>query len=172
MAGFVKIDEDDLQFGDVISFELATILKNNIDLLSIAVPVGEVVPIMTGIPGVPTPDSNIWQECNGSEITNENSPLRTIGATQRFTPDLRNRYIKVPQIFGESGVDAGFNDNFIFRHDHAGVTGGFTAPEDGDSSSNQFRTASNHAHTIDYSFDFAFNVEPPFFTVRWFMRIQ
>ena len=172
MAGYEKIDEDDLEFGDIVSYELATIIKDNIDLLSLAVPTGEVVPIMVGIPGVPTPDANIWQECNGSEIINENSPLRTIGGVQRFTPDLRERYIKVPQIFGQSGDEGGLNDSYIFRHNHAGVTGGFVAPEDGDPSGSQFMTAINHAHTIDYSFDFATNVEPPHFTVKWFMRIQ
>lgn len=169
---FEKIDSDDLQYGDVISFEVASLLKSNIDSLSLVVPVGEVIPIMVGIPGVPTPDPNIWQECNGSEIINENSPLRTIGDQQRFTPDMRDRYVKVPQIFGQSGQAGGLNDSYIFRHNHAGRTGGFVAPQDGDPSGSQFRTKTVHDHTIDYSFDFPMNVEPPFFTVKWFMRIQ
>ena len=169
---FEKLDSDDFQFADVVSFERATDLKENIDSLSLVVPVGEVVAIMTGIPGVPTPDPNIWQECDGSEITNENSPLRTIGADQRFTPDMRERYIKVPAVFGNSGVAGGLNDSFIFRHNHAGVTGAHIAPEDGDPSNDQDMAAPSHAHSISYSFDFQMNIEPPFFTVRFFMRIQ
>lgn len=169
---FNKLDSDDFQYGDVISFERSTDLKENIDLLSIAVPIGEIVPIMVGIPGVPTPDSNIWQECNGAEIINQNSPLRSIGDQQKFVPDMRNRYIKVPQIFGQSGLAGGINESYIFRHNHGGITGAHNAPEDGDSSNDQFRTTTRHTHTIAYSFDFAMNVEPPFITVRFFMRIQ
>ena len=172
MAGFEKINTDDLEYGDIVSFEVSSQLKDNIDLLSLVVPVGEITPIMVGITGVPTPDSNIWQECNGSEIVNENSPLRTIGNEQNFTPDLRERYIKVPIIFGQSGQIGGLNNTFIFRHNHAGVTGAHEAPEDGDPSNDQRMAEPFHTHTIQFDFNFSINIEPPFFTVKWFMRIQ
>ena len=172
MAGFNKIDSDDLKFGNIISYEVATELKENIDLFSLLVPVGEVIPILVDIPGVPTPDSNIFQECNGSEITNENSPLRTVGAIQKFTPDMRDRYIKVPQVFGQSGNLGGLNNSYIFRHNHGGATGSHIAPEDGDASNQQQSTKPDHAHLVSYSFDFQTNVEPPFYTLKWFMRIQ
>lgn len=172
MANFTKIDADDLKFGDVVSYEVGTALKENIDLLSLVVPVGEVVPIMVGMPGIPTPDSNMWQECDGSEITNENSPLRTVGDQVHNVPDLREKYIQVPQIFGESGQVGGYNDNYIFRHNHAGVTAAHLAPQDADASNSQHRVDTLHSHTIDWAFDYAYNVEPPFYTMKWFMRIQ
>jgi len=172
MGGFNKIDNSDLSFGDVVSYEVATDFKENIDLLTLMVPVGEIFPIMVGIVGVAYPDSNIFQECNGSEIVNANSPLRSIGGQKRYTPNMIDRYIKVPTAFGESGNVGGFNNSWIFRHNHAGLTGTVTSPEDGDASSSQDMTAMSHNHTISYDFDHAVNVEPPFMTVKYFMRIQ
>lgn len=167
-----KINDDDLQFGDIISNEVKTSLKNTIDFLSAMVAIGEIAPIMTNIPGVPTPDPNIWQECNGSEITNENSPLRTVGATINTTPDMREHYIKVPLIFGTSGVPGGENDTYLFRHDHGGLSGGHVAPDDVDSGNDLDEAVGTHYHTISYDFNFLVNVEPPFYTVKFFMRIQ
>jgi hypothetical protein len=172
MADLEKIDSDDLKFGEIISEEISTLLKNNIDLLTHIVPIGEMTPIMTNIPGVENPDPNIWQECDGSEITNINSPLRSIGDQKRYTPNMTDRYLKIPNIFGQSGQEGGLNDTYIFRHNHGGYTGYFTAPEDGDSSSGQYMTKKSHRHTINYSFNYAINVEPPFYTVKWYMRIQ
>ena len=173
MAVPEKIDDDDLEFGDVVSNEIKLSLKNTIDYLSAIVAIGEIAPIMTNIPGVPTPDPNIWQECNGSEITNENSPLRTVGDTINTTPDMREHYIKVPLIFGTSGVPGGENDTFLFRHDHAGRTGEHINPDDDvDSGDDDDEAVGSHSHTIAFDFDFQVNVEPPFFTVKFFMRIQ
>jgi hypothetical protein len=172
MANLTKIDLDDLKFGKVISFDIAAILKNNVDLLSLIVPIGEVVPIMVGIPGVPTPDSNIWQLCDGSEITNENSPLRSIGAEIRYAPDLRDNFIKVPQSFGNCGEVGGLSYTYIFRHNHAGVTGYYNSPTDVDPANDARQCSASHNHTIDYSFDYAMDVRPPFYVVKFFMRIQ
>ena len=172
MSGFTKIDIDKTTFGKVVSYEVATQFRDNIELLQKCFPLGEIVPILVGIPNVPIPDANVWQECNGSEILNPNSPLRSMGALNNYTPDLRERFIKVPQLFGESGILGGLNNNYIFRHNHAGVTGGAATPEKARSGSDAAMAARDHTHTIDYSFDYAVNVEPPFFTVKWFMRIQ
>ena len=168
-----KIDDNNVDFGSIVSFELKEQLKEGIDFMDLVIPVGEIVSILTGIPGVPDPDPNVWQECNGSEIVNPGSPLRSIGGQQYFTPDMTNRYIKVPEIFGQSGQPGGFNSTFFFRHRHAGVTGVHNTPEDVDHSSVAREAAFSHAHPINYSFDGApVNIEPPYYTVKWFMRIQ
>ena len=167
-----KIDDDLVsEFGDVVSNELLTELKTNMDFMSSFCPVGAVAPILFGLPGVPTPDPNIWQECNGSEITNPNSPLRSQGSSVRRTPDLRDRYVRMPNTFGLSGNTGGFNSTLIFRHNHGGRTntvgtggairGGYNK-----------RHARSHSHAINTSFPNAINVEPPYYTVKFYMRIQ
>jgi len=168
----IQIDDDRAEFGIIASQELAGELSQNISAMDLLIPLGEVVPIATGIAGVPTPDPNVWQECNGSEITNPNSPLRSIGGTQRFTPDMVDRYIKVPTIFGESGLTGGENETDDLEHDHEGVTGDFTSAEDVDQSSALQESAFVHNHTISTELSGPINIEPPFVTVKFFMRIQ
>lgn len=167
-----KIDSDDVKFGKVISEEVSAQLKDSIDLLSASIPIGEICPIMTNIPGVDNPNPDIWQECVGDEITNPNSPLRSIGGIQRFTPDMRERYLKVPAVAGNAGVPFGLNDNYIFRHNHGGFTGTHTSPSDVEKGGNRSSSDLHHNHVVNYSFDYPVNVEPPFYTLKWFMRIQ
>lgn len=167
-----KIDEDLLaEFGDVVASEMLDELRKNMDFMSSFCPVGAVVPILTGFPGVPAPDSNIFQECDGSEITNPNSPLRSQGSSTRFVPDMRNRYIRMPKLFGLSGNAGGENATLKFKHNHGGRTntvgvggairGGYNK-----------RHARSHSHAIKTSFPNPVNVEPPYYTVRFYMRIQ
>lgn len=168
-----KIDNDRGDFGTIGSFQAAEEFRAGLDFLSLVIPVGEVVAIIVGIPGVPTPDPNIFQECDGSEIVNPGSPLRSIGDDFRFVPDMRDRYAKIPQIFGQSGQAGGKNNLNILRHDHGGITGDYVTPEGADVSNETREPAFRHRHEIDYSFDDGpINVEPPYYTLKWFMRIQ
>lgn len=174
MANSQKIDTDDIaDFSDVVSQELATQLKLNIDFLQSVCAIGQVAPIMTGIPGVPTPDPNYWQLCDGSEIINENSPLRTKGASQHFTPNMVDRFIMMVKPGGQaSGTPGGENATYAFQHNHGGYTGSVGSNSDVDHSHNTREAAFSHNHTINYSFNYPVNCEPPFYTVKYYMRIQ
>lgn len=166
-----KIDSNSKQnFGDLVSQELATALKRNADFLLACSPVGTIAPILVGFPGVPTPDPNVWQECDGSEITNEHSPLRS-QHEKRFTPNMIERYLRVPAIFGQSGQVGGENATLQFKHNHGGrtnVVGIGGAIKSGYDS----RTARPHSHGIKESFFHPVNVEPPYYTVKFYIRIQ
>jgi len=166
-----QIDDDKALFGIISSQELATELAANITLMDLLIPIGEIVPILVGLAGVPTPDPNVFQECNGSEITNPNSPLRTIGGSQKFTPNMLNRYLKVPTVFGQSGEVGGVNIATVFDHDHLGVTGTFTSPEGVDQDNDLQESAFVHAHLISSSLG-SVAVDPPFVGVKFYMRIQ
>ena len=168
-----KINSDRGDFGKIGSFQLAEEFKDGLDFLDLFIPVGEIVPILTDIPNVPAPDPNIFQECDGSEITNPGSSLRSVGDDFRFVPDLRERYVKIPQIFGQSGQSGGVNNLNFLRHRHAGVTGNFRAGEGTDNSNKRPDPAPIHNHNIEFSFDDGpVNIEPPYYTLKWFMRIQ
>lgn len=167
-----KIDENLFaEFGDVLAHELATLFRENIDFMSAFCPIGAVAPIMVGLPGVPVPDPNIWQECDGSEITNQNSPLRSQGNSLRFTPNMINRYIRVPTNFGLTGTLGGENATLKFKHNHGGQTNKVTTGGAIRSGHNK-RHASAHRHGIKTSFENPVNVEPPYYTVKFYMRIQ
>lgn len=167
-----KIDTDlQSNFGDLVSYELTELLKLNIDFMQAFCPVGGVAAIMVGIPGVPLPNPEFWQECDGSEITNPNSPLRTQGPIINTTPNLIEKYIRMPISFGQAGVSGGFNSTSLFRHNHGGRTGDADPGNDIDDGSS-IQDAVSHTHTIDYAFPNPVNVEPPYYTVKFYMRIQ
>jgi len=166
------INDQITEYAKILSQELATTIHYNSLLLNTIIPIGSVIPIMTNIPGVPAPDLNIFQECDGSEITNENSPLRSIGGENRYVPNLIEHYLRVPSTFGLSGQNGGVNDSTLFAHNHGGVTGYQENDEDGDPSGDEFMAARRHRHGINSDLVNPLNVEPPYFTVRFFMRIQ
>jgi hypothetical protein len=167
-----KIDDDLIsKFGDIVATELMQSFKDNIDFMSSFCPIGEVIPILVGMPGVPDPDPNIFQECDGSEITNENSPLRSQGGSPRFTPNMIGRYIRVPVNFGLSGNSGGYNTTLQFKHSHGGRTDTVGTGGAIRSGFNK-RHARSHSHEIKESFTTPVNVEPRFYTVKFYMRIQ
>jgi hypothetical protein len=160
-------------FGDVISVELAEAMRKNLDFLRAVCAIGEVAPIMVNIPGVPLPNPNYFQECNGSEITNENSPLRSLGLTQYFTPDMRDRYIYITKIGGQNaGTQGGANTTYDFKHNHGGYTGSVGTNHSSRHSNESREAAFTHNHTIAFSHADPINMEPPFYTVKFYMRIQ
>lgn len=167
-----KIDEDLLsQFGDIVATDLKALLKKNLDFMFNACPVGAIAPILVGLPGVPLPDENIWQECVGSEINNPNSPLRSQGDSLRFTPNMIDRYVRVPINFGLAGNPGGLNATLAFKHNHGGRTN--TVGVGGDvGSGHDKRHTRSHSHKNNYSFSTPVNIEPPFYTVKFYMRIQ
>lgn len=164
------IGKDWTKYAKIFSQELATAIYNNNVWLNALIPVGMVIPIMTNIPGVASPDPNIWQECDGAEITNENSPLRSFGGVQYFTPNLIDKYIRVPTSFGFAGLDGGVNA-YDFTHNHGGYTNLHEHPEGMDHSNSANRAKIYHNHTMESDLGLI-NMEPPFFTVRFFMRIN
>lgn len=174
MSNSSKIDLDNVaNFSDVVSYNLAGSMKLNIDFLQGVCAVGMIAPILTGLPGVPEPDSNIWQLCDGSEITNENSPLRSLGANLHYTPNMIDRFVMMVKPGGQSsGTLGGENNTFALRHNHGGYTGSVGTNGNGRHSHSQREAAFSHNHTIAQDFIFAVNFEPPYYTVKFYMRIQ
>ena len=169
-----KIDTDLISnFGDIVSIELAESLRVNIDFLQNVCAIGQIAPIMVDLPGVPDPDINYWQECNGSEITNENSPLRSLGENRHYTPDMRERFIMmVKPNSQDAGSLAGENNTYAFKHHHGGYTGSVGSNSDSDHSHSAREAAFSHNHTIAFDFNYPVNVEPPFYTVKFSMSLQ
>lgn len=89
---FTKTHKEEVFYENSINEEtIKKIIYNNNWLLDL-VPIGSIVYIQTNQIGGGTPDPNVWQFCDGSEIVNPNSPIRSIGLNQRFTPDMRSRF--------------------------------------------------------------------------------
>ena len=169
-----RIDSEKISsFGDIFSTELAQVIDKDFDFLQLVCAVGEIAPIMVGLPGILIPNPNIWQECNGSEITNENSPLRSMGSEKRYTPNLVERYLMITPSGGQvAGTYGGENDTWYFKHNHGGTTTTYNPPGDVDEGGNAWGGRS-HAHGVNFDFQSSkVNVEPPFFGIKFYMRIQ
>jgi len=131
-------------------------------------PIGSIAFINVNQFGGGTPDNSIWQECDGSEIINPDSPLRTIGLNQSFVPNFRDKY---PRIAADavSNVDGG-NQTHNLAHTHSmgapsSVGGGL------DDKGNRHRRV-NHAHAVatQYPTDLFFNF-PLFVKYIAYMRV-
>lgn len=165
------LDDVMTEYGVLASTEYAAALKTMIDYLKKCCPVGEVVPIMTNLPGVVV-DPEFYQLCDGALITSETSPLRGTAGAPRYTPDLQDRFVKAPQTPGLSGLSGGENQTQKFKHNHGGVTGIWTAQADGDMSDALFNVAAEHAHPIATDLAPVYNIRPPYYTVQFYVRLQ
>lgn len=112
-------------------------------------PIGSIIFIEVNQPGGTVPDSNVWQECNGSEIVHPNSPLRSIGVNQNFVPDLRDRYLRISND-STTNPKAGSQDHNL-AHSHS--TGGPSAVGPGlqKKGDRRYRVPHNHAVAAQYN---------------------
>lgn len=168
--GFLQLDDDYAKYGEIVSVELLQSIRTALDYINAALPVGDVFPIMTNIPGV-TINPKILQECNGSEITDPDSPLRSLPSSPRFTPNLVDRYIKFPATIGVVGNSGGQNTRSDLGHSHGGQTGIHDFSDDSDTDTDRF-AATGHLHGMNSDLTATYNVEPPYYTVKFYMRIQ
>lgn len=167
---YTDIDgEKVVDFGDVAAYEFATLIKNNIAYLNKMIPAGQVTPIMTNIPGCPDPDPNIWQLCDGSEITNPNSPLRSREGVISRTPDMSDHFVRCANGYGESGTKGGTH-SANFRHGHGNWTGNHGAPEGADADDVYHNVAPDHAHEIFEDLG-TVDMQPPWYTLKYYMKI-
>lgn len=109
---FKALEKD---FGTTIAVSLwrrAIQLQNYINA---SIPVGKLIFIAEAMDGVVVPDSNYWKLCDGTAVSNSNSPIN--GVT---LPDLRGRFFKHPETGGIVG--SGGSNTKDLNHNHTGFT--------------------------------------------------
>lgn len=118
MSVFTPIDDDLTKYDEIVSIELFNAITEGLNYLIDATPVGTILPIISFF-GFPAPiDADVWQICDGSAITNVNSPL--VGYN---TPDFSDgRMVKGAASAGTPGTRGGSHTRDL-RHDHGGTTG-------------------------------------------------
>lgn len=164
---FVQIDDNQTDFGDLVSVELFGQLCDNINHLIDAMPVGTIIPILYGLPGVPTPDADIWQECDGTTITHPLSPIRNTVA-----PDFKTdgRYMRMYSSIGEVGNFSGSNFKNL-GHNHGGQTGENPSMSDNADTDDDFWTGKNHTHPISGDLG-TYNFEPIHVRIKHYIKIN
>jgi len=106
------------------SEQLKKKIIHNLNFYGMLHTIGSIANIQINQVGVSAPNSSIWQLCDGSEIVDPGSPLRTIGLTTRFTPDYDLKFLRIDDTVDENPV--GGSDTFNLTHDHGGQTTGLT----------------------------------------------
>ena len=164
-------EEEVIQSGDQLqSFTEETYLKmaqNNNWLIDLR-PIGTIMFINVNQLGGGAPSPLIWQECNGSEIVNSDSPLRSIGLNTNFTPDLRDRYLKCHT--GEVGNPQLGSQDHDLAHNHA--TGAPSAVGSGleNKGDRRHRVSHTHAVAVQYNNPTVFD-SPAFVNMIAYMKV-
>lgn len=151
---FTPIVEEEVHYPHTVSEEVVRKLAHNMNLLGKLCPLGSIRAIQLNQHGVQAPDPILLQLCDGSEITNPISPLRTVGLAQKFTPNMTGRMVRG----APDTVSNNFGGNFTIdlSHDHngnTGLSGGSIKGEEGDEKTSR----QNHRHPIVTDMS---NVEP------------
>ena len=114
---------------------------------------------------VANPNSDIWVYCDGSVISDADSPLNG-----QNTPDLRTKFLKG----SDSAVGTlGGQETINLQHNHGGATGFFNdAINNNADSGSAHDSGSNHNHALFNSWSTVQPVVPVYFEVQAFMRYK
>jgi hypothetical protein len=162
---FTPLDDALTTEGNLVSVETFTAIANGLAYLQDSMPVGTEVVVLTGFPGVPTPNPQIWQLCDGSLVTNQNSPLRNQNTPNRASTGFLHRGAAAGQV----GLTGGTNTK-DFTHAHGGLTGVFTPRPNNLDEEDVFNEGIAHAHGIFQDLSVR-NVEPPNIRLNHYIKI-
>lgn len=165
---FTPTHKEEIFYESPINEEtLKKIIFNNNWLLDLN-PIGAIVYIQTNQAGGGTPDPSIYQFCDGSEITNPNSPIRSIGLNQRFVPNIRARFPRVSNTLNTNGMGGSWNHNL----NHAHSTGGPSAIGGTIDTKGDRRRRDIHSHSISAQYSNPTTIEKPaYITYNAYMKI-
>lgn len=156
-------------FGSSISASIWRKIINNHAWVEKSIPIGmimffyEQITEADGDPKDP-PNSDIWLFCDGSTISDSDSPL-----DGQKIPDLRNYFLKGSETYGLTGGQSTLN----IQHNHGGQTGvvddtqGFVAD-----TGNDHDTGAPHSHSIDTRWSSAEPIIPKYFELQPYIRYK
>lgn len=148
---------------------LHKMIVNNNWLLDLR-PIGSIVFINTNQSGASTPDPSVYQICDGSEITHPLSPIRSIGLSQRFTPDLRGKYPRGANNWTTNPMGGTWDHNVEHNHGTGGPSsiGATITANKGDRSRRDV-----HTHSIGNALTSPLTIETPAYIVyNAYMKIS
>lgn len=155
-----------------ISMQAARKLAQAVNMLSQLVIPGQIRAYALNQIGVKSPDlTGQFQYSDGGEITDPNSPLRTIVPTSHYTPDMRDRFVRGADAGTTSGNEAGGAATLNLLHTH--TTGGVSPPRgsDGEEGDEQM-SGQDHGHAISNDLSATEPLDPAHIKVAFFLKIN
>ena len=161
-------EEETTYLRSVAEETIRKIIRNNNFLLDLA-PIGRIIFVNPNQLGGGQPSSEFWQICDGTEITNPNSPLRSIGLNLRFTPNMKDLY-PCGAIDENLNPQAGSHTHFL---SHAHSTGTASADGGGLRKKGDRNRRNPHTHTLatQYSSDGTIIEAPAYVYYIAYMKI-
>ena len=167
---YTPVHNEEVAYQSPINEEtVKKIVYNNNWLLDL-MPLGSIVAIQTNQAGGGTPDANIYQFCDGSEITNSNSPIRSIGLNQRFVPDLRAKFPRAANNATTNPTGGSWDHNLSHAHGTGGpsTVGNTITANKGDRRRRDF-----HSHDVPEQYEDPTTIETPaYITYNLYMKIS
>lgn len=166
---FSGILDNEVTYKHSVSEETVRKMVQNTNLLGKLSPIGSIRMIQFNAFGVHSPDPTLMQLCNASEIVDPNSPLRTMGIIQHFTPNLLGLYPRgaANALSNPTGGAPTVN----LSHSHGGSTGsleGSIVGEEGEEKTARV----NHSHPINPDLNGAEPLDPSHQVLAWYLKIN
>lgn len=120
---FTEYESNEVELNGPIHEEIVQKLGANNNFLLDLLPIGTIMFFNNNQSQGAFLDTSVWQYCDGSEITNPNSPIRSLGIFQNFVPDFRDKYPRGANDETNNSTGGSFSHNL--NHSHPiGVAGG------------------------------------------------
>lgn len=141
---FTPVHEEEFDYLEPVSEETMRKLILNSNFLLDLAPVGTIIFVNINQPGVTQPNSNYWQVCDGSQITNPNSPIRSIGLNLRYTPNMKGLYPCGAEFVKVNNTGGTHIHNLVHGH----TTGGASAHGKGLKKKGDRSRRNPHGHVL------------------------
>lgn len=168
---FPTLNDEEFSAERPVSTLAARKLARAVNMLSQLVIPGQIRAFALNQNGVGDPAANgQFQYSDGGEITNPNSPLKTVGVTHRFTPDMKDRFVRGANAGTNSGNEAGGTASVDLTHAHG--TGGVDPGRGGDGEEGDEQlSGQEHSHGVNN--DLAVTpTDPAHVKVVFFLKIN
>lgn len=166
---FNSIHDSEVNYTRPVSEETMRKMIQNCNMLAALAVIGSVRCVALNQQGVTVPNTDQWQAATGGQITHPQSPITSVGPTNRFTPDFTNRYIRGAAAPTVNGVGGAYTTNL--EHDHIASTDcvGLSG-EEGDEQ--PCYISGCHFHTIDNDLSATEPLEVAYQQVATYLKIN
>lgn len=125
---FTAVHDTETTVERPVSEETIRKIIQNINMLSKLHVIGSVKAVALNQPGVTAPTTSQWQVCDGSDISDTDSPLASIFGTTRYTPNIRGRFVRGANASTTSGNELGGASSIAHSHNHFGTVATYIPP--------------------------------------------
>lgn len=166
---FTPVEDAEVSYNRPVSDETVRKIIQNVNMLAELAKIGQILGVAINQPSVETPDPLQWQQCDGSEITQENSPLQSTGGSQRFTVDMRKHFLRGSPDESTNGYTASDLTSNVSHTHTTGFVGYATVGEEGDE---RHGYVAPHNHPVSTDLSAAEPIDPSHLKVVFYLKIN